>query len=318
MLRKTLTIISLIGLLLSVVAWGGSCFCGIECLHEYAGGGEKLVVSGGNIMFRIGRGQSDDGPHGGWVWLPPRYPSDEGRLWFPHGEWSTSGGYSSLRLASPLYLFVVIFGGLCWRTYAPLRLSRKRRKLGLCVTCGYDMRGTPDLCPECGHPSQAKQNPEAAVMRRQLLIAIAVCVLLAGALAWGALHTRRGDRLNLVREGDRLLKLDIGCQDDSSSDWRITTAEVVDRIQLADIESWLGTMEDSWHAMHSSIAMIPSIQGALTWESGHRVSFFTSRRNIFLESHSHSLSPSDYAFLQSICDDLESLEEGKSGGEQYP
>jgi hypothetical protein len=48
-------------------------------------------------------------------------------LWIPIGLLATSGGY-----------------GL-WR-----RARRTRRPAVRCLTCGYDLRATPERCPECG------------------------------------------------------------------------------------------------------------------------------------------------------------------------
>jgi hypothetical protein len=53
-------------------------------------------------------------------------------LWFPHG------------------LVVAVSAILpAWRV---LRMIKRRRRslIGLCPTCGYDLRATPERCPECG------------------------------------------------------------------------------------------------------------------------------------------------------------------------
>jgi hypothetical protein len=59
----------------------------------------------------------------------------------------------SLYILIPHWLLVVLTMPL--PTYWFLKLHRSARRArrvrsGLCLVCGYDLRATPDRCPECG------------------------------------------------------------------------------------------------------------------------------------------------------------------------
>ncbi len=51
----------------------------------------------------------------------------------------------------PLHLFLVVLAPLVIFPVLPSVIGRRRRKLGLCVKCGYDLTGNESgVCPECG------------------------------------------------------------------------------------------------------------------------------------------------------------------------
>jgi hypothetical protein len=51
----------------------------------------------------------------------------------------------------PLPFAVLLSASILVLLYSPNQIRRrKRRKLGLCLRCGYDLRGSKERCPECG------------------------------------------------------------------------------------------------------------------------------------------------------------------------
>ncbi len=64
------------------------------------------------------------------------------------GDLSVWLGYAMVSL--PLHLPFLAFLVLSIYLLHPLHRRRKRKKLGLCMKCGYDLRASKDRCPECG------------------------------------------------------------------------------------------------------------------------------------------------------------------------
>ena len=121
------------------------------------------------------RGQLRLGHRLHMVYPPLGYqlPSGAPRTWWTHGrlgvghmDWeprpvgayetgleSSFASTSERGVAIPMWLTVLVFGILpaiwLWRR---LR-GRRRIRTGLCSACGYDLRATPDRCPECGATS---------------------------------------------------------------------------------------------------------------------------------------------------------------------
>ena len=152
MIRKTLTILSLLGLLLSATLWGVS-YVSVAVyrvalpwhLCAWADRG-SLEISNSKLSQDI---IPTLGISNGIMW---EYGARLRTLtirwrWWPN-YWSDNQTFS--RMYIPLYLPVLLFG--VWPAWLllPFRRRRKRKKLGLCLKCAYDLRGSNERCPECG------------------------------------------------------------------------------------------------------------------------------------------------------------------------
>ena len=80
--------------------------------------------------------------HASWSWKPYIYG------WY--------NGHSGMSM--PLWIPGFVLALVPAFCITPLYRSRKRKKLGLCSKCGYDLRASKDRCPECGTDFDTAKN----------------------------------------------------------------------------------------------------------------------------------------------------------------
>jgi hypothetical protein len=69
---------------------------------------------------------------------------------------SVFGSHHVIGVLAPYWFATLFTAFLPILAIRLLLRARSRTTVGLCRVCGYDLRATPDRCPECGSPIPAK------------------------------------------------------------------------------------------------------------------------------------------------------------------
>ena len=163
MFRKTLTILSLLGLVLFVGLWVASYWN-----WKYTDSRVRLMLSGGRVIYLMD--YVAHGEHG--------FHFDGWSKWTPTKWWPERSDWPGQRwIAIPLWLPALIFA----TPYAALRLTTiwrryRRERKGLCVRCGHKLDGSRVRCPTCAARVYAVSVLRGVVIR---------CVFVATVLVSG-------------------------------------------------------------------------------------------------------------------------------------
>jgi hypothetical protein len=85
-----------------------------------------------------------------------------GAGWSSRQGWGAVGGDASSAAYVPWWLIALLAATPLLRRIYRHRRAALRRAAGQCAACGYDLRESPDRCPECGTaavPSKTVQSP---------------------------------------------------------------------------------------------------------------------------------------------------------------
>jgi len=174
--RHLFTMLSVLSLLLCVATWvlwvrSYWRIDGISNERNDDRGGKEIAVEsvrGQVLIMSLGRDDLWPGIRG-WESIHRPLSDDENYDWTTapwHGFGMTHWGHRTNRfvmVAIPHWGLAAAFGLVpAARCFSTAR-ARSRRRRQRCESCGYDLRASPERCPECGvvNPSRASATPSA-------------------------------------------------------------------------------------------------------------------------------------------------------------
>lgn len=140
-------------------SWGHSHWTG-SWVSRYDGnrGLWSVGIGGGKILVeRWEGGVSEDR---GWDYgTEPSLVDFIGAIpAFNYSDKRTSFGHRIQYVVFPHWVPFTVFGLAGVTPLVVARLRRRRHLTGVCQACGYDLRATPERCPECGRADSRPRN----------------------------------------------------------------------------------------------------------------------------------------------------------------
>ena len=133
--------------------------------------------------------------HSGWrIRLGRRLPHSRlvGSLWDEHGFMYDAVAYPAMKGATmtlPVWLVLLGTGATpgCLLVASAFVRWRASRRRGMCRVCGYDLRASPEQCPECGTAVRVPQSERSAFPRNTRIRRLAWNVTCAVSFMAGAM-----------------------------------------------------------------------------------------------------------------------------------
>ena len=149
-LLNLLTAVSLMGCVLAAVLWGRSLL--VHDVVQVFGRGHWVIVHSSAGVLSVFDNEQIASRRATWEVQPGQPVPGVGAVWRSLYAFDVHGGDPSspgVTVTFPWWTVVALLallpaGRLYWR-----RVER-RRGIGRCPSCGYDLRATPERCPECG------------------------------------------------------------------------------------------------------------------------------------------------------------------------